>query len=257
MKPKVDKVDLYELSAVEIYKMVLERALFRFPKGFWVRPDAEKNAIEVTQYLLENLLHLTNEQIKETLTNEFFRIHRLSGMLHVVFNHSTYKAINTVYPDKFKPWELRCVPQSYWTSERAIQATKWLVEEKLKYSKEDIKKYLTLNIFTKNGLGGMVQTIYNCSSFKAINLAYPGKFKPWELVYVPSGYWNMTVGIESIKWLIEDILKLSPQEAVLKVNMTVISKYGLGIVIYRFFEGSYIKAIKTAFPELVRSPNQV
>ncbi|WP_298845936.1 hypothetical protein [uncultured Clostridium sp.] len=255
MNTKVNKSELYKLSSVEIYKMVLTRDLFRFPKGFWLRPDAEKNAIEVTKYLLENVLNFTDEQIKTKITNEFFRIHRLSGMLHIVFNCSTYKAINTVYLNKFKPWELICVPQSYWTSQSAIQSTKWLIEERLKYSEIDIKKHLTLNIFTKNGLGGMVQTIYNNSSFKAISLAYPGKFKPWELINVPNGYWNVAIGIEAIKWLIEDILKLSPQEAVLKVNLTIINKYKLSNVVDRCFEGSYKKAIKTAFPELVRNTN--
>jgi len=250
LNTRVDNSELYKLSAVEIYKMVLTRDLFRFPTGFWLRPDAEKNAIEVTKYLLENLLDLTDEQIKEIITNEFFRIHRLAGMLHIVFNHSTYKAINTVYPNKFKPWELKCVPQSYWTSESGIQATKWLIEEKLKYSDEDIRNYLSTKTFSENGLCGMLQTLYSSSSFNAINLAYPYKFKPWELVSVPNKYWNVTTATEAIKWLVDDVLKLSPKEAIIKVNMTVIQKYGLTDVIYDYFEGSYIKALKTVFSKL-------
>lgn len=51
---------------------------------------------------------------------------------------SAFKTLNSACPNKFKPWELKQVPNSYWTLERGLEATKWPIEEKLKWSDDDI-----------------------------------------------------------------------------------------------------------------------
>jgi hypothetical protein len=82
-----------------------------------------------------------------------------------------------VYPGKFKRWELISVSHDYWTMETSIEATKWLIEEILELTDEDIIKKLPLSVFKENRLGGMLQKYYNFSPSKAINCAYPGRFK--------------------------------------------------------------------------------
>ncbi|MBU3145845.1 hypothetical protein [Clostridium sp. CF012] len=69
------------------------------------------------------------------------------------------------------------IPNKYWTLETGIEATKWLVEEKLKLSTYDINKKLSRNVFNEYGLGGMLRRCFNRSVFKALNSTYPDRFK--------------------------------------------------------------------------------
>lgn len=143
------------------------------PRNYWNK----NTAIEATKWLVEYKLKLTDENLKEKLSVKLFEENNLLGMLDICFNFSPFKAIEAAYPGKFKPWEFNRCPSFYWTKENGIKATKWLIEEKLKWSYNDIKEKLTNYIFITNGLSGMLQVCFSNSSFEAINATYPGKFK--------------------------------------------------------------------------------
>ncbi|MFT5875939.1 MAG: hypothetical protein ACI8WT_004939 [Clostridium sp.] len=149
MNIKTNKYDLYKSSAIEIYKMVLRGDLKKFPAYFWQRPDADKNAMEITKYLLEEILKWSSNDIKKKLSQSIFVEHKLNGMLQQVYNQSPFEAFNAAYPNRFKSWELGCVPKNYWELDVGIEATKWLIEEKLKYLENDIKKIFLLKYFMK------------------------------------------------------------------------------------------------------------
>ena len=68
------------------------------------------------------------------------------------------------------------MPKSYWTKETAVEATIWLIEEKLKCSEEDNVKKLSQKTFYDNGLRGMLTQVFVNSPYAAINNAYPGKY---------------------------------------------------------------------------------
>ena len=97
-------------------------------------------------------------------------------MINNVYNNSPYSAINNVYPGKYKPWQFANVPNSYWTKETAAEATRWLIEEKLKWSEEELLKKLSTKTFYDNGLIGMLNNVFDSSPYAAINNAYPGKY---------------------------------------------------------------------------------
>ena len=114
-------------------------------------------------------------------------------MLNYYFKGSPYEIINNTYPNKFKEWEFKFVPQGYWKNkENGIKATKWLIEEKLKLSDEELKEQLSVNLFIDNGLWGMLLHCFNGSPYEAINNVYPDKFKEWEFKVAPMGYWGAT-----------------------------------------------------------------
>jgi len=148
-------------------------------------------------------------------------------MLKQVYNGSFFEAINSAYPNKFNHWEFSKCPRNYWTLERGIEAAKWLIEEKLKWSDNDIKKFIRVTKFTTNRLYGMFEIVYGSSPFKAINSLYPDKFKPWELTQVPKNYWTLELGIEATKWLVEGKLKWSKNDIKKKLTLNVFNEYGL------------------------------
>ena len=104
-------------------------------------------------------------------------------MLQFCFNGSPYQALNTTYPNKFKEWEFKNVPINFWNKEKGIEATKWLIEEKLKLTDEELKEQLSVNLFKDNNLGGMLRSCFNDSPYRAINSTYPNRFKPEDFKY--------------------------------------------------------------------------
>lgn len=88
----------------------------------------------------------------------------------------------------------RCFPRNYWSGdegkERAKICARYLMEEIFYYTEEDIKKYLRYETFTKNKLSGMLRQVYQDSPYKAINDAYEGLIKPWELQCCPMVFWD-------------------------------------------------------------------
>ena len=147
------------------------------PRSYWT----VQTGIEATKWFIEEKLKWSDENVKKNISVDIFIVNGLMGMLKQVYNGSFFEAINSAYPNKFNHWEFSKCPRNYWTLERGIEATKWLIEEKLKWSDNDIKKFIRVTTFTTNRLYGMLEIVYGSSPFKAINSLYPDKFKPWEL----------------------------------------------------------------------------
>ncbi|MGU8987659.1 DUF4046 domain-containing protein [Clostridium perfringens] len=93
-------------------------------------------------------------------------------------------------------------PNGFWKkqngAENAIKYIKWLIEESLNLSDEEIKDLVSVKFFKEN---------------KLIDLAYTNKFKEWEFKVAPKECWcSIDKGVEATKWLIEKKLNLSDDE---------------------------------------------
>ena len=241
--PTIDDIDI-----IEMYKEILKGTRKIFVKGVWQRPDAIPNAIKVTKWLIEEKLKLTDEEIKEQLSVNLFRDNSLCGMLRSCFDDSPYKVINSTYPNKFKEWEFKSVPMNFWIKEKGIEATKWLIEEKLKLTDEEIKEQLSTNLFKDNRLDSMLDTCFNSSPYQAINETYPNKFKEWEFKQVPNNFWTKEKGIEVTKWLIEEKLKLTDEEIKEQLSQNLFKDNALYNMLGTCFNGSPYQAINTIYP---------
>jgi hypothetical protein len=240
------KIELYELTAVEIYKMVLTGKLKRFPCRFWTDNDMSEY-IEIIKFLIEDILKWSNDDIKEKLGNDTFIDNGLTGMLRKVFGSSPYKAINTAYPGKFHPWELRMVPRNYWNLETAGDAVRWFIEEKLQWSDNDIKKNLTLDMLYENGFATIMQKLFSDSPYKALNNAYPDMFKPWDMKMTAMNYWNKSTAAAAAKWLIEEKLKWTDDDIKKNLTQKVFIDNNLGGMI-KLFDSSTYQVIDTTYP---------
>jgi hypothetical protein len=153
--------------------------------------------------------------------------------------------------------DLTHFPLGFWTrpeaKESAVEVIRYLIEEYLKLTDEQIKTTASNVFFTKYKLRGMLNIVFKWSTYEAINSAYPNIFTPWELKSVPNDYWNTETGKQAVKWLIEDTLKLSPLEPIPKVSWAVFKEHRLTSMLYHIFDGSPQKAIKTTYPEMKRN----
>lgn len=245
---KTKEDEILVKGIIEIYKEVLRGDRKRFPKGTWLRPDAVDNAGKCIKYLIEEKLKLSEEQIKEKLNTNLFYDNKLSSMLNSLFDNSPFKAIESAYPGKFKPWEFKITARGYCTEENATEATKWLVEEKLNLSDEELKECLSIKLFEENNLLGMLTSCFHCSPFDAINNVYPNKFKPWEFKSTPINFWTRDNGIKSVIWLIEERLKWSDNDIKEKLSGDIFRENKLGGMLQVCFDSSPYEAINATYP---------
>ena len=252
IQEKITKEQLYTMDAVAIYNLVREgKYLKKFPAGFWMRPEAMDNAKKCIKYLVEEILNLEAEDLRNNLDASIFHKNQLCGMLNTCFEGSPYKAISYTYPEKsFQPWELGLAPRGYWKDiKNGIKATRWLVE-KLQLTDEQIKEKWSVKLFKENGLDGMLRLCFNSSPFEAIANSFPEKkFQPWELDCVPNKYWkDIQNGVKATRWLVEK-LNLTDEQLKQQLCSRLFYENGLGVMLDKCFNSSPYNAIVAAYPE--------
>ncbi|APC82262.1 hypothetical protein [Clostridium botulinum] len=234
-----NKIDISNLSDVEIYKLVLNKKIYRFPKNFW-NFNTAKN---ITKYLIEDVLKWSDEDVKIKLKQQTFCDHKLRGMLDTLFNNSPYKALNNAYPSKYKPWELNITLGGYWNEKTAYEFIKWYIE-KNKWSKEDIKDNFSKTMLINAGYDRAMECIEE-DTFGIIDKLYPGEFKPWELKQVSIEYWNKETMGQALRWLVEDKLKIDLSKDKIKITNEFLINNGLGRL------ATYIYKYKISIYDLV------
>lgn len=140
-----------------------------------VRPNFWEDKANQKEFVLwiakkENLDATTKEGLRKITAAT---INRYRGSKPMVYAGGLYELLDTVSPGKYKKWEI--IKMVSWSQQEIIDATKWLIEEKLKYTPEQVCKIKVAD-FAKNNLDGMLQKACNHSILKALELAYPGKY---------------------------------------------------------------------------------
>lgn len=248
------------MSIEEIYDLVIIgkkacnkqgiRGKSRFPAGCWSEVGKYERGRRVVRYMIRSVLNWDREQICKGLTTETFIDNYLKGCLANVYSNSAYEALKAAIPEEnIMPWELSQVPRNYWNEITGKLATRWLILEKHKMTREKVKELLTYDFFEENGLGGMLATLYHDSPFEALNAAFPDEYMPWELLSCPQDFWNEKTVIQAIRWLILVKLKWSRKEVCEKYSDKVLEKNDLGGMPYHLFGGTVYKGLALAFPD--------
>ncbi|MCD3217363.1 hypothetical protein G8S55_08890 [Clostridium botulinum C] len=220
------KINISKLTDTDIYKLVLNRKLYRFPRNFWEKPDALNSAKEITICLIEEILQWTDEDVKEKLSRALFYNYKLGGMINVLFDSSPYRTINNAYPNKFKPWELKRTPAKFWNKETSYEFIRWFIEEKNNWTDEEIKNNFSKTLLINMGFDAPMDRIKE-DTFEIINKLYPNKFKPWELKQVAINYWDKKTISDAIKWLIEEKLHLDIERDKVNFSNELLENNGL------------------------------
>ncbi len=234
--------------AIETYKEVLSRSRKKFPDFFWSAPMGLIHARDLVRYLIEERLKWDDKQVKEKWCIKTLVQNRLGGMLVKMFNGSAFAAIENAYPGKYKVWEMKVATNAFWDLETGKEATKWLIEEKLRWSDDQVKDNICKEIFIKNGLQGMLIDVFKNNYFIAIENAYPGKYKKWEFRNVCNNFWTLETAKEATKWLIEEKLKWSDEQVKESLTQATFIQNGLFGMLNRVFKGSPFAAIENAYP---------
>lgn len=247
MTNKHKNLDMY--SAVEIYEMILSNELKRFPPYFWKNELSLYYAEEIGKYVIEKHFGNDNKRIIDEYGNSFINRIHLHSVLKL-FNGKAFEYIDFIYPNRFKPWQFKSCPNHYWNNETAIGATKWLIEEHLKWNTEDVRQKLTYKIFEDNKLNGMLSVIFDDSIFKALNEAYPNTYLPWELSCVPKNFWKSEKNVEeALKWFIEKKLQVSTYELEKKLTIELLTQNGFSGML-RWYHGIPYNILEKLYPNV-------
>jgi hypothetical protein len=149
---KASKIDFISLDYIDMYKLLLEGRIANFPSGFWVGrnpAEAREIAIKLLRYLIDEKLRFCDEDIRREVCKKFltkYKLHTASKL----FGRSAVRYTMAAFPEReLKPWQFQQdkVPISYWAKEEnRVSAAKYVLEEELKWSVNDIKENLDWKI---------------------------------------------------------------------------------------------------------------
>ena len=210
-------------------------------KGYWTE---ETIALAIRSNIVDR--GWEREDIIKNYNYKFVVEIGLEYAVKKIYKNRIYNALNGAFPNEYREWELGNVQRSFWTRETGIKATIWMIN-KLGWNREEIKKQLNKNTFRDMGLGGMLRIVYNNSPYDAINDAYPGEYKRYELC-VPKGYWTKETGVEAVRHMIENELNYGREEVLFKLTKKDFAKCKLDYMVEKLYEGDYFCAIDAAYP---------
>lgn len=221
------------MDAFPEYKM-LPWEFHECHNSYWKGEAGITRAIEAFHEVFHNRMGISSkEDIKPYMNHESITELGLHGAFKRGFNSSLYTCAEFCFPGMFQPWELGShVDNGFWTEEKGIKALKWLLEEELNLTRDEIPHTLNRELLKKYDLYGMIQRCFNGNKETAIDKTYPGVYKPWELPRTEVNYWNKETVKEALDWLIYDKLKITPIEA-MNLRQKDTYPYGLyGLIRY-------------------------
>jgi hypothetical protein len=249
-------INLTNLDDCQIYDLVLRNKIPNFPPGYWCtisKDEGKKIALQLLKYLIETRLNLNRDQILSNISKEFILSNKLWTPCKLYFGKSAVKYLMDLYPNKYIAFELTNsrIPQSYWCDrENRVQAIRWLFEEKLQWSLDEIKEYFNRSLLKNYGLATLMS--YYHSSFDVINEIHPNEIHPWELKMsaVSPSYWDEKKNrILAIKWLIKERLKFTHEEVVNFLTLENFYDNRLSTLICNCYNKSITNAVTEAFED--------
>lgn len=128
-------------------------------------------------------------------------------------------------------------PSGFWANRSvkeaktvAIKLLKYLIDERLKFNKEDVKREVSKLFLTKHKLH-TASKLFGRSAIRYIICAYPeAQYQPWQFIHdkVPQSYWTQEPNrISALKYVFEVDLKWSIEDIKENLNWEIIRQQRL------------------------------
>lgn len=149
-------------------------------------------------------------------------------------------------------------PRGFWTDDEgrnfsdSAAITRYLIEEVLKWDDETVKAQICCKTFFNNNLKGMLCTLFGDSVYAALENAYPGKYKQWELACTPRNFWNIETARQATIWLFKEKLNWSDEQIKSNISRKIFVENGLDTMMHVIFNNNATNAISNAFPDLLK-----
>ncbi|MHA4119717.1 hypothetical protein ACX16J_30290, partial [Bacillus cereus] len=236
---------------------VKEWELKMAPLHFWTK----ENGLNALKWTIEEKEQLDEKEILKVYSTKWLAKHKLTTPCRIFFKDSPYMMINSLYPGRFKEWQFQCVPKYFWTKKIAIEALLWTIEKKEQLNAGELLQTYSLRWIKEQNLYSPCFIFWKGSPYAFLNELYPNRFKEWELLVTPKGFWTKEKALEALKWTIEEKEKLSDKELKSKYSMKWLIQHGLRTPVNQFFKDSPYQFLNDLYPnrfkewELPVTPN--
>lgn len=219
--------------------------LSAYSRGYF---DDDDNCIKAVKWLIEKKLKWDRNQVCENVNYDIFVKHKLKIVLDKTTG-GVYELLDLAYPNEFCALELKNMSITWGKIDYCNRAVRWVIEKKLKWTREDVCKYFCANTLNDNGLGAVLNR-FDGSPYKVLNSAYPNEFMPWELKNLGRNFWNSSSNIKkAIRWLVE--VKLGYNKNMLyKVTTSDFKNAKLGDLLIKKFNNSTKQALEFTYGKM-------
>ncbi|MEO2202329.1 DUF4046 domain-containing protein [Paenibacillus pabuli] len=166
----------------DIYLEILQGNRRSFPPFTWSPGNNGHDSFRrCIRYLFQEILHMDRKQIVENIGHDLILKYKLYGGFTTLFG-SINSVVDYCFPEHdIKPWELKNIPPNYFfNQDNIIYAVRWLFNEKLKMTKDEIvASRIVTDIFAEHGMKHLLEgyrTLYKDNKagiFSILNLAFP------------------------------------------------------------------------------------
>ncbi len=242
--------DLTESQVIHAYLNVYLGIERFFPPNF-LQKDGENRAALLIRFLIEEILQTHPETVLRQKDETFFIRHKLQNVYRF-FNYSANRALRNAYPDLIHPWlGSRCSTQYWEKTEHRAEAIRWLVEDRLGLSPQQLfKANISRDDFARNGLSYMFNQYYNSVS-RALGEAYP-HLQPWEIGKVPFDFWTDERAAQAIRWMIArkgwQMAELPEKVRRKEFTRKTFTEFGLATLFEKKFSRNFYRVISAAYP---------
>ena len=112
----------------------------------------------------------------------------------------------------------------------AIKLLKYLIDERLKFNKKDVKRKVSKMFLTKYKLH-TASKLFGRSAIKYVMNCYPEEYEPWQFKHdkVPQSYWTQDKNrVSALKYVFEVELKWSIENVKERLSLSILEENGLG-----------------------------
>lgn len=229
------------LAPLSMYGLMLQGKLKAFPNNY-----LDKDVIKIMVRHLVITLHSYSRADVLTKVNHAFLQDNCLGGAKKFFNNRDIELLIYCFPEwNLKAWEFEKVPQNFWRSrENQRDFVLWVAEKEkiMLQTKEDYRKITSEMIVRYGGSKAMRNA---GSLFNLLNTVAQDKYKKWEITVIWP--WHEDELIPAIKWLVEEKLKLTPEQACYLTKQDFIDNNLDGLLAH-VGNRSVLKALELAYP---------
>lgn len=240
MKKRYVKRDYSTMHPMEVYNLVRRGDLQRFPNNY-----LEKSMVKIIlrKVVLEEM-KFTREDIIKMVDHSFMSKHYMGGF-RKLFDTKMYNLIDYCFPEmKIKAWELSKVTPGFWKNkDNQREFLIWVMEKEEidPNSKKDLRR-LTAEVIRKYGGSKLLKI--EADIYTILDTVVCGRFKEWEIMKLR--VWNKEKAIAAIKWLVEEKLNYTLEEAC-KLKSADFKRNNLDGLLQKHCNHSVLEALNLAY----------
>ena len=229
------------LDPINMYSLLAQGKLKTFPNNY-----LDKQSIKViVRHLVLTLHNYSREDVLVKVDHTFLQANFLGGAKKF-FNHRDVEMLIYCFPEwDMKAWEFPKTPQNFWKDkENQRNFVLWIAQKEgiVFKTKDDYRKITAEVVFKYGGSKAMRNA---GGLFELLNTVAKDQYKKWEITRVFP--WHDEELIPAIKWLVEEKLMYTPEQAC-HLTRKDFSDNNLDGLLQKVGSRSVLAALELAYP---------